>query len=340
MISKRQLFTIVIGCFIAHCSYAQTHIGQRTFQFKDRHRNRPVITELWYPTNDSLKSSDKIASPFLREFTVRGGKLPAGIVPLILISHGTGGGRLTLEWLAQGLAKNGFMVAAVDHWGNTYDNKIPIEFIKPWERPLDISFALTSLLNDTAVGKVIDKTKIGAAGFSYGGYTVIALAGAVLDYKVLINYYQTTGKKEIETPEMPGTAKFLTDTALLKQMAQVPLLKDNRIKAFFPISPAFGGGFISPQQFKTVNRPVYILGAHSDQLAPVKTNALRYHKLIPGSGYFEFPGNTGHYVMLNEANEFVKKDAPLFFTDAPDVNRKQVHLKVITLATSFFQKKL
>ncbi|SHG41671.1 alpha/beta hydrolase family protein [Pedobacter caeni] len=340
MISKRIWLTIVIGCFIISFAHAQTRIGQRTFNFKDEQRKRPVVTELWYPTTDSLNSSDQTKTPFLREFTVRGGKLPADKFPLILISHGTGGGRLTLEWLAQGLAKSGFMVAAVDHWGNTFDNKIPIEFVKPWERPLDISFALSSLLNDSAVGKIIDRKRIGAAGFSYGGYTVIALAGGVIDYKVLINYYQTTGKAEIETPEMPGSGRFLTDTALLKQMAQVPILKDQRIKAFFSISPALGAGFTSPEQFKTVKSPVYFIGAHDDQLAPVKTNAFHYHKLIKGSGYFEFPGKAGHYVMLNEANEYVQKDAPLFFTDAPGVNRKEVHLKVSALAISFFQKSL
>src|SRR4051812_4848761 len=154
------------------------NIGERTLQFKDSIRNRPVMTEVWYPTSDTLKGSDKAFSPFIRSYTVRNGKLPQGRLPLIIISHGTGGGRLTLEWLAQALVQNGFIVAAVDHWGNTYDNKIPIEFLKPWERPQDISFAITSLLRDTAFKTAIDEQRIGAAGFSYGGYTVVALAGA------------------------------------------------------------------------------------------------------------------------------------------------------------------
>ncbi|PSR53873.1 hypothetical protein AHMF7605_10270 [Adhaeribacter arboris] len=144
------------------------NIGQRTLQLQDESRHRPIVTEVWYPTPDSLQKSDKVFSPFIRRYTVRNGRLPTGKRPLIMLSHGTGGGRLTLEWLAQGLVQNGFIVAAVDHWGNTYENKIPLEFLKPWERPLDISFALTALLQNSEFSKVIDPQKIGAAGFSFG----------------------------------------------------------------------------------------------------------------------------------------------------------------------------
>src|ERR1700760_4727247 len=153
--------------FVRLYSFAQPSIGERTFKFNDSNRNRPQVTEIWYPTTDSVKAEHRYTTPFLRHYTVRNGRLPHSKLPLILLSHGTGGGRLTLEWLAQALAENGFIVAAVDHWGNTFDNKIPMEFVKPWHRPLDISFILTALLADPAVGPVIDRHRIGAIGFSY-----------------------------------------------------------------------------------------------------------------------------------------------------------------------------
>jgi predicted dienelactone hydrolase len=326
--------------FIIDACYGQNNIGQRTFNFMDTIRNRKIITEVWYPTDDILQQRDKINSPFVRQYTIRNGRLPVIRHPLIMMSHGTGGSRLNLEWLAQALVKKGFIVAAVDHWGNTFDNKILIEFVKPWERPLDISFALTCLLNDTSIKQTIDTSKIGAAGFSFGGYTVIALAGGIIDYNTLINYYKTSGKKEIETPEMPGTGKFLNDVVLLKQMKNVPLLKDERIKAFFAISPTLGSGFKEKKQLKSIDKPIYLIGIQSDSLAPVKTNALHYHHLISGSKYFEFSGKTGHYVMLPEANSFVQKEEPLYFTDAVGVNRHNIHHVVEEMAILFFQEKL
>jgi predicted dienelactone hydrolase len=319
---------------------AVLNIGERTFDFTDATRNRPVVTEVWYPTTDTLQKDDKAFSPFVRRYTVRNGKLPPGPLPLIMLSHGTGGGRLTLQWLAQSLVQSGFIVAAVDHWGNTYDHKIAIEFLKPWERPLDISFALTELLKDNELRTVIDPQRIGAIGFSYGGYTVLALAGAIADYPVMIHYYKTIGHKELELPEFPGLAKYLDDSALLAAMQQVPLLKDSRIKAFFAISPGTGPGFVKKQQFVAISGPVFITGSQSDSIAPVKTNAGNYHRLITGSGYYEFPGRVGHYVMLDEAVDDLKKSLPTYFSDDPSVSRHQVHLQVDSLAGSFFKRNL
>ncbi|NML22908.1 dienelactone hydrolase [Pseudoflavitalea sp. G-6-1-2] len=316
------------------------NIGERTLHYKDEKRNRPIVTEVWYPTTDTLKASDKKYAPVLRNYTVRDGSLPAGKLPLIMVSHGTGGSRHSLEWLAQSLVQSGFIVAAVDHWGNTTDNKIPVEFMKPWERPQDISFALTQLLNEKDFRAVIDSQKIGALGFSFGGYTVIALAGGVVDYPVLIHYYRTVGHKEVEFPEYPGLGRLLYDSTLLAATKKVPNLKDSRIHAFFALSPGTGPGFLRKQQFKNVQRPVFIIGSLADSMAPVKSNARVYHKLINGSGYYEFGGKVGHYVMLSEADDELKKEAPVPFVDDPGVNRHQVHLKVESLAGDFFKRNL
>ncbi len=312
-------------------------VGQRTFRFTDQARSRPLLTEVWYPTDDTLKKSDQAFSPFIRQHTVRNGRLPAGRLPLIMLSHGTGGGRLTMEWLAQGLAQNGFIVAAVDHWGNTYDNKVPLEFLKPWERPLDISFVLTALLGDKDVQPAIDTQRIGATGFSFGGYTVIALAGATIEYDTLLAYYRAN-PRELDVPELPGVSKYIDDPALVAGVKRVPPLKDNRIRAFFAISPALGQGFINKKQFATIQAPLYIVGSQGDSMAPVKTNAKHFHELIAGSDYYEFRGQTGHYVMLNEAIDEVKKSDPTYFTDDPSVNRHQVHAEVVDLAVRFFRR--
>ncbi|MDO6430785.1 hypothetical protein Q4E93_09305 [Flavitalea sp. BT771] len=335
----RQIWLVLL-LLTYHYAFTQANIGQRTYAFRDSLRHRPVITEVWYPTEDTLQPADNGFSAFTRKPTVRNGRVPAGKWPLVMLSHGTGAGRLTLEWLAQALAENGFIVAAVDHYGNTYDNKIPLEFLKPWERPLDISVALTELLKDNDFQPYIDQRKIGAIGFSFGGFTVIALAGGEVNYTTLINYFKTTGRKELELPEFPGLAKYLDDTALTAGVKRAPALKDSRIKAFFAISPALGPGFTTKQQFKNIADPVYITGSQSDSIAPAKTNARHFHQLISNSGYYEFSGKTGHYVMLGEAIDEVKKEGPTLFVDDPTVNRHAVHLKVDSLAVEFFKKNL
>lgn len=335
------LTAIPLTHLTAFCQqHGQVSIGQRTLSFTDSSRNRLVTTEVWYPTSDTLTQADRVFSQFLREYTVRNGKLPTAKLPLVLLSHGTGGGRLSLEWLAQSLVQKGYLVAAVDHWGDTMDNMIPIEILKPWERPQDISFALTALLNIRDFKGIIDKHRIGAAGYSFGGNTVIALAGAKLDYPYMISYYKTIGHKEIEFPEFPGIAKELDDPNLINGSKHVPNLKDDRIKAFFAILPGLGPGCRSEKQVRQISSPVFIIGAASDGMAPFKANAFHYHQLIRGSQYYLFGGKTAHYVMLSEASEAVRTKYSTYFADDKSVNRHEVHLKVDSLATAFFHKNL
>jgi predicted dienelactone hydrolase len=75
---------------------------------------------------------------------------------LIVISHGTASVELGFATLAQALARNGYLVASVEHVGDTWQDQsmraTPVRYFA--ERPL-----------------------IGALGHSAGGYTVLALAG-------------------------------------------------------------------------------------------------------------------------------------------------------------------
>lgn len=321
--------------------FAQTIIGEQTFRYNDTLRKRPLTTEIWYPTTDKKTSSFKEGFPFIVEPSVRNAALPTQKHPLIMISHGTGGGRLTMEWLADVLVKKGFIVAAVDHWGNTYDNKIAIDFVTPWQRAQDISFVLTQLLNNPELDKIIDRQRIGAAGFSIGGYTVIALAGAKLDLNAIDKFTDTPeGLKEITIPEFPNLANMLNEKEIEASFKASPPLKDKRIKAVFTICPAVGQGFTKQSQFKDVDIPVFIVGAQSDSIAPVKTNAAHYHKLMSKSKLFIVPGKTPHYVFLNEAIPEVKKTGGVIFNDDPTVDRHAVHEQVGGMAVRFFKESL
>ena len=339
---NRSILIIAIVSFLQLFSSEQKavaqNIGQKTFQYKDEKRNRPVITEVWYPTTDTLTHKDKAFSPFIRIQTVRNGKTPVKKMPLVFISHGAGGGRLTLEWLADKLVQNGFIVAAVDHYGNTFDHSTAEGFLEPWERPQDISFALTSLLKDADFGNLIDVRRLGMAGFSIGGYTTLALAGAEMNVDVLKTYYKSPkGKREIALPEFPDLLNFIDKPEVANSFKNAPPLKDARFKAFFAICPASGQGFVKKEQMKNIDNPVYIVAAQADSIAPTATNASRYHELIGKSKYYVVKGKTGHYVFLNEAIDALKKEEPIFFNDDASVSRKQVHEEVSQLAVDFFK---
>jgi predicted dienelactone hydrolase len=293
---------------------AQFKTSQQTKTYYDSKRNRELTTEIWIPEKSSCE-------PFR----------------LIMFSHGTGGNRLACQWFCEGLAKKGFLIAAVDHYGNTYTNPIPKEFVTVWQRPLDISFVLSKLLIEKEFVGRIDESKIYAAGFSLGGYTSITLAGAKIDLDNFIRFIHTPqGFKEANIPEMPGLINLFEQDSIKLSFKRAPNLKDNRIKAIFVMAPALGQGFSSKDQMKEVNIPIFIAGVQSDSIAPIITNALHYKKLLPKAEWYLIKGKAGHYVFLNEGNEEMKQAVPTFFKDPDDVDRYKIHLKIINKAASFF----
>lgn len=317
-------------------------VGERTINLVDSSRNRPVKIEVWYPIEETEYSNDDITElPFVLEPAVRDAAFKSMKHPMICLSHGTGGNRFGLAWLAMELAKQGYFVAAVDHWGNTFDNKIPEYFVKVWERPLDIQFMITSLLEDDEIGRLIDSSKIGAAGFSLGGYTTIALAGAEIDYATLIGNSKTfKGRREFIIPEYGNVAtlfkSFIKDRKDLNKYA----LKDNRIKAFVAMAPALGLGFSREEQFEKINSPILIIGAEKDRMTPTKTNAKNYYKLIKEAQYREIEGKIGHYIFMNVAKENLQQNAKRYFKDARTVNRAIIHNQVSEMIVKYFNEVL
>jgi len=327
-----------------HKEWLQSHkhsVGQTTLALIDEKRGRPLKTEIWFPTTDTSKTNISIEYPFKLPPTSKDARIIEEKFPLILLSHGTGGNRISQMWLASELAGNGYIVASVDHFGNTFDNKIPENFVKIWDRPLDISFLLDQLLSSSVWSTNIDTTKIGMAGFSLGGYTSIALAGGMIDYKLLESFSETTeGKSEFNVPELGDLTKLITENIINSGNNQYRNLKEKRIIAFVAMAPAIGQGFKHESQFENIIGSILIIGAQNDERTPPKTNAKHYHKMIKNSKYIELEGKIGHYIFMNDAKSDLKKDAPVIFKDDESVDRKEVHKRVSKAILDFFATEL
>ena len=63
-----------------------------------------------------------------------------------------------LAWLAEALARSGYVVAAVNHHGNTSAEPEPTAegFMLWWERAVDLSRVLDRLVHDEQLGAVIE----------------------------------------------------------------------------------------------------------------------------------------------------------------------------------------
>ncbi|HXQ37593.1 MAG TPA: prolyl oligopeptidase family serine peptidase, partial [Anaerolineales bacterium] len=175
-------------------AFTPFQVGMVTRNFTDKKRKnwegtaqRPLTTAIWYPAAATDSQPETIfGGPPEREIfapvtVARAAEISSTTrkYPLVLLSHGTGGAAIQMMWLGHYLASRGYIVAAVNHHGNTAaePQRAPQGFLLYWERAKDLTSVLNELLADSMFGPRIDRNRIGAAGFSLGGYTVISVAG-------------------------------------------------------------------------------------------------------------------------------------------------------------------
>lgn len=335
---------LILG--LSSCSennFVNYNIGQKSYKLTDTERKRPLEMEVWYPTYDESKAQTQDKKAIFKTIqSIPDANFVDGKYPLLIVSHGTGGNRFSLTWMIEKMVKKGYVVVSLGHYGNTTFNKVPREFVKWWERAIDIQFVLDRILENKDLKNYIDEEKIGGIGFSLGGYTQIALAGGLVDR----TYHEgdRENKKRELPPEFPKTEEvidFQNDSLILASYEKYKdRVKDNRIKAFLVMAPGIGFGFHSKEQTKNINAPLLIIAGKGDTNTPIAFNALNYHKLIPSSSLHLLGDNADHYVFLNEATEFGKEVAPHITVDNEGVDRKQIHDEVSELAIQFFKEHL
>ncbi len=264
--------------------------------------------------------------------------------PLVALSHGTGGSAMQMAWLGTYLAARGYIVVAVNHPGNNAVSGYATEgFLEGWERARDISTAIDGMLADSRFGSKIDPDRIGAAGFSYGGYTMMELAGATTDVNGILAWCGER-KGACNPPEMPD---LMEKFAAIRQQPQVQQAlqhagdsyRDGRIRAVFAIAPAVARAF-TPESLRKITIPVEMVAGAADVIAPPSDNAQFFAVNIKGAKLTILPGGVGHYTFLDVGTDAGKKQLPNFFVDNAGVDREAVHRQVAEMAAEFFEKEL
>jgi predicted dienelactone hydrolase len=351
-------------------SHAQTFaVGMTTRRFTDTTRHnwqgtgpRPLNTVIWYPVVASTRtapfaptsqSADVFGSASTAiYFTAVPVAYDAPLAPslakrpLVVISHGNTSLAIAHMWLGAYLASRGYIVAAVNHHGNTAAEGyfLPQGFALAWERPQDISTVITMLLADKTFGPQIDPQRIGAAGHSSGGATVIQLAGAPFSTDALIAF--------CNSPASNGDGTCEPRDMVNKNIAAMNELKKNdrivqesmqhehdpradpRIRAVFTMAPAVGKAF-TPEALRNVHIPVFIVVGDADDVTPPATNAAWYALNIHNARLAVLP-HVNHMTFGSDCSPLGVENLD-GCRDNGRITRATIHQQVEEVAFNFFE---
>jgi predicted dienelactone hydrolase len=312
-----------------------------------------LLTTIWYPVDPGVPETPQTigdpADPIFLGHPVAQASAPTAAqarYPLILLSHGTGGTAADLDWLAAALAAQGYIVAGVNHPGNNALEPLTREgFVLWWERATDVSEVLDAMLADPVFGPHIDTARIGALGFSLGGYTVLELAGARTHLQAFEAFCRSPEADAIclppESKKLTGGANLnaAPTPAMLESMAHAgDSYRDARIKAVFAIAPALGEAF-DAHSFANVSIPVALAAGAADTTAPPATNVQRIAGFLPQASLLMLPG-AAHYTFMDVCLPAVVPRLPAICKDGPGVDREAVHNATVARVLTFFDAAL
>ncbi len=353
-------FVILLAAFLLGSVVYATElypVGLKQLNYVDSERSnwqgngpRPLSGLLWYPAKKGSKVEDLDIAIFkVGKFAIKAAMSEdVAKMPLIVISHGTGGSAATMSWLASTLSSEAYLVAAVNHHGNTAveEEKRAEGFLAWWERPRDISVLIDRLLQDPEIGPRIDTHRIGVAGFSLGGYTAIALGGAKLNFRNWVNMCKSEeGKTQCQ---LPPEATFSRQDALNLLEKPGPFqtilaksddsYRDPRISAVFLTAPVLAS-YMQPESLSSIRVPVRIVVGDADDQAPLERNTRVFAQQIPNANY-QVLSKVGHYSFLPVCSMTGKIAAKLYCNDHADVDRANIHALVGQQALDFFKREL
>ena len=313
-------------------------------------RTHSLLTVIWYPASPSSAEQPQAVGPARAPLFLAGSAAPnAKLVamparfPLVVLSHGTGGSAMQMAWLGSYLAAHGYIAAAVNHPGNNALEPYTVQgFSFWWLRATDLSVVIDHMLADPRFGPRIDRTRIGAAGFSLGGYTMMAIGGGITNPQAVIAYCNSSRSHgTCNIHEFPGLVPkamrlIRTDPEFRAAFSRGDRsYRDPRVRAIFAIAPAIGVAF-SPETLAEISIPVEIVVGAADPIAPPADNAVYLARHIQGAELVILPGGVAHYTFLDRCAPAGLKLLPEYCRNAPGVNRLSGHRKVAAMAVQFF----
>ena len=291
---------------------------------------KPLTVGVWYPTD--VPATPQPLATFTQTVAI-GARAAGDHLPLVVMSHGTGGWYGEHYDTALALARAGFVVAAVTHTGDNYQDHS--QALQIWKRPEQIHRLIDYMLDGWAQRQTLDANRVGVFGFSAGGFTALAAAGGTADLSLVAPHC-------LKVPtafECGLVGKASADNASRPSPPRSAFVHDPRIKAAVVAAPALGYTF-GREGLADVRMPLQLWRAQDDHLLPNPDYAQAVRDDLPRPPEYHVVANADHFDFLAPCDATLAASTPMICAERPGFNRAAFHAEFNAAVVQFFKRTL
>lgn len=240
----------------------------------------------------------------------------------------------------------GFIVAAVNHHGNTSREPTFYDAAEQlwWERAADLQAAIVKLQQDPNWSPYLAFDRLGLIGFSIGGHTVLSNLGAITDTQLFQQACQREPSKFlciIDRDIQADLPKYHQDHPAAKavyQQALANMKRNYRIpqaRAAFIMAPAYTAAFTTSSLY-TIQTPILTLIGELD--TRIDRQQASYALRQPPASQVITLKQVQHFSFLSECTLLGHLfDKNSLCDEHPNTNRHELHQQIAQQAVAFLK---
>jgi predicted dienelactone hydrolase/intracellular septation protein A len=322
---------IIAGLILLGTSRIAIAVGFQQVTIPDP-EDRPMQVAVWYPSNAPTASH---SFESFHQTVAVDGAITGSHLPLVVISHGTGGSAAGHYDTALALAEAGFVAAAIEHTGdNSHDRRYSFTRRNFTERPRQLKLAIDYLLIEWSGRDHVAAEKIGGFGHSAGGFTVLVAIGGVPDFALAATFC-----KEHSEDWGCVRARAVATGAPTEAASEPNWTHDRRIKAAVVAATALGHVF-TRAGLAGVTVPVQLWQAENDQIAVQRWSSDVIKANLPSPPETRLVPLASHFAFLAPCSPALAEQVKEICDDPPGFDRTAFHRDFNAAIVAFFREQL